>query len=238
MAKQVPLDAPWRAPKAAEWDSQTVATWINKHTPHRRREGVLRADLRGRVGRAARGPVAAALPLLHPLRRRDRHAHLHRAAAPSSTAIVGGSQQIAISAAERLGDRILFSIAGAADHRRRRVRRDPSRRRRGPGRARDRRDPADPDRPDRLPPAAARLARPAHPADPPRLGDQVHGRLRRAVLAGRGFSGQVTSTDGPVKVVFDNTPPGLEHRRAARLPRRRHRHAPSVGCRSPSGATR
>ena len=32
MAKQVPLDAPWRAPKAAEWDSQTVATWINKHT--------------------------------------------------------------------------------------------------------------------------------------------------------------------------------------------------------------
>lgn len=28
MAHEVPLDAPWSAPQAADWDSQTLATWI------------------------------------------------------------------------------------------------------------------------------------------------------------------------------------------------------------------
>src|SRR5881392_3265601 len=27
-AKKVPLDAPWTAEKAAEWDSQTIASWL------------------------------------------------------------------------------------------------------------------------------------------------------------------------------------------------------------------
>src|SRR3546814_14410216 len=29
MAADVPLDAPWTAPKAVEWDSQTFQTWID-----------------------------------------------------------------------------------------------------------------------------------------------------------------------------------------------------------------
>lgn len=29
MASEVPLDAPWTAPRAAEWDAQTVATWMD-----------------------------------------------------------------------------------------------------------------------------------------------------------------------------------------------------------------
>jgi len=29
MAQEVPLDAPWKAPQAALWDSQTVATWMD-----------------------------------------------------------------------------------------------------------------------------------------------------------------------------------------------------------------
>src|SRR5262249_12106210 len=28
MAKRVPLDAPWDAPRAAEWDSRSVASWL------------------------------------------------------------------------------------------------------------------------------------------------------------------------------------------------------------------
>ena len=32
MAKQVPLEAPWTAPKAARWDSQTFATWVQRNT--------------------------------------------------------------------------------------------------------------------------------------------------------------------------------------------------------------
>jgi monoamine oxidase len=31
MAKRVPLDAPWTARKAAEWDSQTVETWLRRN---------------------------------------------------------------------------------------------------------------------------------------------------------------------------------------------------------------
>ncbi|MEO7020505.1 MAG: flavin monoamine oxidase family protein [Ktedonobacteraceae bacterium] len=32
MAQEVPLETPWTAPKAAEWDSQTVETWMQAHT--------------------------------------------------------------------------------------------------------------------------------------------------------------------------------------------------------------
>ena len=31
MARQVPLDAPWKAGRAAEWDGQTVETWKRAH---------------------------------------------------------------------------------------------------------------------------------------------------------------------------------------------------------------
>lgn len=31
MASEVPLEAPWTAPKAAEWDGQTVETWMQAH---------------------------------------------------------------------------------------------------------------------------------------------------------------------------------------------------------------
>ena len=108
MAKQVPLDAPWRAPKAAEWDSQTVATWINKHTHTAGAKGFFELICEG-----VWAAQPADLSLLHflfyvhsgggidMLISTDGGAQQHR--------IVGGSQQIAISAAERLGDRILFS---------------------------------------------------------------------------------------------------------------------------------
>jgi len=33
MANQVPLDQPWTATRAAEWDARTVATWIDTHVP-------------------------------------------------------------------------------------------------------------------------------------------------------------------------------------------------------------
>jgi monoamine oxidase len=32
MARRVPLEAPWIAPKAADWDGQTFATWIRRNT--------------------------------------------------------------------------------------------------------------------------------------------------------------------------------------------------------------
>lgn len=32
MARQVPLEAPWSAPKARRWDGQTFATWVSRNT--------------------------------------------------------------------------------------------------------------------------------------------------------------------------------------------------------------
>lgn len=32
MARRVPLNEPWRAPRAADWDSQTFASWIRRNT--------------------------------------------------------------------------------------------------------------------------------------------------------------------------------------------------------------
>ena len=78
---------------------------------------------------------------------------------------------------------------------------------------------ADACRADRLRPAAAGLPRPAHPAHAAGHGRQVHGDLRRAVLARDGLTGQATSDTGPVKLTFDNSPPDGSARRAARLPR-------------------
>jgi len=40
----------------------------------------------------------------------------------------------------------------------------------------------------------------------PRLADQDDRRLRHAVLAGAGLNGQVTSDQGPVKIMFDASP--------------------------------
>ena len=99
---------------------------------------------------------------------------------------VGGSQLLPLRAAEALGaERILLGAPVRAiahgDGRRGGARR----RRRGARPARRGGDRAHPGRSDRLRPAAARLPRPAHPAHAARHGDQVHGDLRRAVLARR-----------------------------------------------------
>ena len=37
MAREVPLEEPWMAPKAADWDGQTFATWVAAQHPHRGR---------------------------------------------------------------------------------------------------------------------------------------------------------------------------------------------------------
>ena len=106
MAKQVPLDAPWRAPKAAEWDSQTVATWLDKHTHTGGAKGFFELICEG-----VWAAQPADLSLLHflfyvhsgggldMLISTDGGAQQHR--------IVGGSA-IAISAAAHLGDRIIL----------------------------------------------------------------------------------------------------------------------------------
>jgi monoamine oxidase len=47
MAKKVPLDAPWTAPKAQDWDSQTIASWLTRaNVPTRTARDLLTATFR------------------------------------------------------------------------------------------------------------------------------------------------------------------------------------------------
>lgn len=46
-AKQVPADEPWRAPLAAEWDSQTVETWMRDNVKSSLAQFVMRAGILG-----------------------------------------------------------------------------------------------------------------------------------------------------------------------------------------------
>jgi monoamine oxidase len=205
MARQVPLDEPWRARKAAEWDAQTVATWLARHT--RTSSAVAFFQL---LCEAVWAAPPAELSLLHflfyvhsaggidPLISTRGGAQQHR--------IVGGSQLIAQRAADRLSERV---VLGA-----------PVRRIADDGESvAVRGDDIDVQAAHvivAIPPTLA--ARIHYEPALPGWRDQLMQRIPQgsvikcmAVYADPfwrrdGYSGQVTSTDGPVKVVFDNTP--------------------------------
>jgi monoamine oxidase len=205
MARQVPLDAPWRAPRAARWDAQTLATWIarNTVTPLAREFLTLMCE-------AVFSAEPAELSLLHVL------FYLHAGGGfdalietdggAQQDRIVGGSQRIAQGLAEELGDRVVLDAPvrriaqddtglvveadGVAAHAARTIVAVP-------------------------PTIAGRIAyEPALPG----WRDQFTQRMAMGSVIkcmavyeepfwrSAGLSGQVTSTEGPVKVVFDNTP--------------------------------
>jgi len=207
MARQVPLDAPWRARKAAEWDGQTVATWLERHTHTGGARGFFELICEG-----VWAAQPADLSLLHflfyihsgggldMLISTDGGAQQHR--------IVGGSQLIAQRAADALGDRILLNA--------------PVRRIIDDGESVALHG-------DDIEVQAARVivaipptlaGRIVYQPSLPGWRDQLTQRMPQGSVIkcmaiydepfwrADGFSGQVTSTDGPVKVVFDNTPPG------------------------------
>ena len=123
--------------------------------------------------------------------------------------------------AERLGERVVLGRARAPRSRTAadcvtRARPTALTVRGAPG---DRRDRADARRPDRLRPAAAGLPRPAHPADAARDGGQVHGDLRRAVLARGGPLGPGDEHARAGQADLRQLAARRLARRAARLPR-------------------
>jgi monoamine oxidase len=227
LARSVPLEAPWEAPDAHELDSQTVHTWMRRHM--RTRAGRQLLELGTEAVWAAQPED---LSLLHML------FYIHSAGTlellfdteggAQDSRFVGGSQLMAIRLAERLGERVVLdspvcrivhspdSVTVEADG----------------ATARGRRVVV------ALAPAlTARIA-----YDPPLPGyrDQLTQRMPLGTVAkcmaiydepfwrGEGLSGQATSTLGPVKLTFDNSPPSgspgvllgfLEGRRARELGR-------------------
>lgn len=214
MARQVPLDSPWTASKAASWDSQTFATWVRRNT---RTAGARK--LLELATEAVWAAEPADVSLLHVLFYAHSGGGFNRLVGTAGGAqqdrFLGGAQRIAELLAEALGQerlrlgspvrRIEHDAGGVVLH--------------GDG-------------PDGEPGALAVHARRAIIAVPPTLAGRIsyHPPLpgRRDQLTQRmpqgtviktmavysepfwrqdGFSGQALSDVGPARIVFDNSPP-------------------------------
>jgi monoamine oxidase len=203
MAGQVPVESPWDAPNADQWDEQSVAAWVddNNHTQEAR-------DLARLAIRGVYGEEAAQISLL------DLLAAIQGVGGDFNTLIgsaqslrfVGGPQQLSIKLARRLGDIVrLGSPVMAIDWRRRVVVHTPAgafRCRRAiltlpkPLASRIRY------RPD-LPPAHDQLLQ----RQPMGAVTKVHAIYDTPFWREAGLNGSAISTAGPVEIVYDNSPP-------------------------------
>ncbi len=184
LAKRVPLEAPWEAPRAARLDGQTAASWMRRNVALEARPHAARTRHRGDLGGSAGGHLAPAHPVLHPLGGQPGAALRHRGrrpAGPLRGRLPAGADPDGGAARRGTG----CGRRASAGHTSRRQRGGDrgSRRRLGASPSRHRGGRPHARRPSRVRPAPPRLPRPAHPTHAARHGGQVHGDLRRAVLA-------------------------------------------------------
>jgi monoamine oxidase len=214
MAREVPLEEPWMAPRAAEWDGQTLATWVGRNTHS---EGAQR--LFELATEAVWAAEPADVSLLHVLFYTHSGGGFNTLVGTGGGAqqdrFHGGSQRLALLMAAELGTerlrlgapvrRIEHGEAGVVVHA---------------------------DGPDGEPGGLTVRARRAIVAIPPTLAgrvaydpplparrDQLTQRMpqgtviktmaiyERPFWREEGLSGQATSDAGPARVVFDNSPP-------------------------------
>lgn len=214
MARKVPLESPWTAPKAADWDSQTLASWVARNTRTRGARHLFALATEA-VWAAEPGDVS----LLHVLFYTHSGGGFNTLVGTDGGAqqdrFHGGSQRLALAMAEQLGServrlgtpvrRIEHGSQGVVLHG----------------------DASDGD-----PSGTSVRARKAIVAIPPTLAgrivydpplparrDQLTQRMpqgtviktmaiyERPFWREMGLSGQATSEAGPARVVFDNSPP-------------------------------
>lgn len=205
MARAVPLEAPWAAPKAQRWDAITFATWL--------RRNVLSREARELLELAVTAVWACEpqdLSLLHVLFYVHSGGRFDDLIGTSGGAqqdrIDGGAQQLALLLADALDDGVLLEAPArrvvqdtngitvhAAGHELRAQRAIVA-----------------------LPPAIT--ARLTYDPPLPAARDQLTQRLPMGSVIkcmaiydepfwrNDGLSGQAISADGPARVVFDNTP--------------------------------
>ena len=207
MAKQVPLDKPWEAPSAVEWDGQTFETWKqeNAATPN----GKALLDLGIEAVWSAQPRDVSLLHVLWYTHAADTFDNLiNTEGGAQDSRFVGGASAVTRRVARKLGKRVVL--------------RSPVRRivRKG------RKVRVESDRmivtADHVivavPPAvAAKIQhRPALPALRAQLEQRMpmgtvikcHARYPTPFWREDGLTGQATSLTGPVKITFDNSPPG------------------------------
>jgi monoamine oxidase len=207
MARTVPREAPWTAPQADRWDRQTFGTWMARNMATRGGRALLQIALEG---------VWAADPsepsLLHVLFYINSAGSLEALTDTEGGAqqdrFVGGSQRISLLMAQALGDRVVLGATVRAveqDATGVTVRAD------GDLAVRARRAIV------AIPvPLTARIAwTPAMPHARDALTQRTTmGSVVKCMAIydepfwrADGLSGTATDADGPVKVIYDNSPP-------------------------------
>ncbi len=214
MAKQVPLERPWMAPKAADWDSQTFASWVRRNTRTMAARSLFELATEA-VWAAEPGDVSLLHVLFYTNSGGGFNTLIGTGGGAQQDRFIGGSQRIPLLMAAELGEerlrlewpvrRIAQTEDGVVVY-------------------------ADaPDGTTNRPAVRARHAIVAIPPtlagrlayDPPlpALRDQLTQRMpqgaviktmaiyRQPFWRDEGLSGQATSDTGPARVVFDNSPP-------------------------------
>ena len=112
MAEEVPLAAPWTAPKAREWDSQTLESW--KLANMKTEEGRLLLDLGIEAVFAGEPRDVSLLHVLFYIHSAGSFENLiNTAGGAQESRFVGGSQTVSKRVAARLGRRVLLGTPGA-----------------------------------------------------------------------------------------------------------------------------
>lgn len=208
MSRQVPLDAPWTAPRAAEWDRQTLESWARRNLRTRGGRDVL--QLAAEAIWAAQMSEPSLLHVLFYIRSAGGFEALTgvRGGAQQDR-IAGGTQALSLAAAAALPNPPLLSFPVAS------VSWTPSSVtvRTADGRAVEGRRAV-------FALAPHLLARVDFEPGLPTARHQLHQRMPPGTVIkcyavyptpfwrDAGLTGQVTSPVGPVKVTFDSGPPG------------------------------
>jgi monoamine oxidase len=109
LSREIPLDRPWDAPHAAEWDGITVEDWLQAHAPGGRGRRIV--DMAAAATLGATPQELSLLWFLFYIRSapgglRDL---LATRGGAQDRRFAGGSQMISIRMAEELGDRVRLS---------------------------------------------------------------------------------------------------------------------------------
>jgi monoamine oxidase len=205
-ARRVPAENPWTAPKAAELDSQTMASWIRKAARTKKARRLLEV-VTGTVMGTGTAELSALWMLSYVSSAGSFEAMVDVEGGAQQDRFVGGSQQLSQRLAEELGEGLVLEA--------------PVRRIAQDGGGLDVEADGFQARAHRVivavpPPLAARIS------FTPSLGgrrDQLTQRMANGALTKcaavypepfwreQGLSGQAVSDGGPVSTTFDNSPP-------------------------------
>lgn len=108
MARCVPREAPWTAPKASRWDSQTLASWLRGRLPTSAARRLMRLDILAVWG--AEPAELSLLDVLFGIRSAGGFdAMISVAGGAQQDRLAGGPQSLSLKLAESLGERVLTS---------------------------------------------------------------------------------------------------------------------------------